>query len=267
MDSSKKSAVQIKYAPFSAAALKWIATASMVVDHLAAVVLKGWFNSCYTQMTKKEIVFWNTVYEWTRHIGRMVFPLFAYLLVEGFFHTSDRRKYGLRLLLFAVLSEIPYDLAVRGRFCDWGKQNTLFSLFLGLIVLCGMNWIYVNYASLQSRADEEKAEGRTFSLYWVEFLLQMLVLAAGCGLAYICRLDYSYQGIALIALFYFLHLYPLASAVGGFCIFIESPWSAPAFLMIPFYNGKRGRKQKWLYFFYPLHLLALYGLLQVILIL
>lgn len=236
------------YALFSGASLKAVAVVTMLIDHFAAVVISGYINARYTRLPQEETAVLKTAYEWMRHIGRMAFPIFVFLVVEGFYHTRDRKKYAARLFLFAVLSEIPYDLAVSGRICSWRAQNTLFTLFFGLLVIWLMDAVRFARGGI---------------------LFQLMIAAAGCGLACVCRLDYLWQGIALIALFYLLRAYRAAVVLGGFCILAEGiPWSAPAFLLLFLYNGRRGRRrQKWLYLFYPLHLLALYGMLQVILLL
>lgn len=222
-------------------ALKCAGIVTMSVDHLAAVVLKGFVNRRISLFSEEQLANLDKLYQCMRHIGRTAFPLFVFLLVEGFFHTKDRRGYALRLLLFALLSEIPYNLAIFGRIFYPKTQNTLFTLFLGLILMM---------AAERVRSRWEPA--------------RFLLFAAGSGLAYLCGLDYSYKGIALTGIFYFLYGYRMAAALGGFCVFAGSPWSFPAFLMIPFYNGRRGRKKmRWFYLFYPLHLLILYGILQL----
>lgn len=252
---------------FSGAVLKGAAAATMVVDHFAAVVIRGFAADRRAQLTEGELASIGTVYEWMRHIGRTAFPIFAFLLLEGFYHTRDRKKYAARLFLFAVLSEIPYDLAVSGRFCDWNAQNTLFTLFFGLLVIWLMDAAYLK----SGRGGGRTGSGKMRKLSYVNLgiLFQFMIAAAGCGLAYVCRLDYRWQGIALIAFFYLFRSYRAAVCLGGFCILAEGiPWSAPAFWMIFLYNGRRGeKKQKWLYFFYPLHLLLLYAVLRIILLL
>ena len=101
-------------AGISADALKWIALLTMLCDHVGAVLLPQ--------------------YPILRLIGRTAFPLFVWLLVEGFSHTSSRKKYLGRMAAFAILSELPFDLALYGR-PDWQSQNVFVTLSIGLLML------------------------------------------------------------------------------------------------------------------------------------
>ena len=81
--------------------LKCIAVVTMVIDHIGAILYPG------------DLIF--------RYIGRIAFPIFCFLLVEGFFHTHDRIQYMIRLGIFAILSEIPYDLAFRDQTLEFTR--------------------------------------------------------------------------------------------------------------------------------------------------
>ncbi len=247
---------KMSYVSVSSDMLKWIAVVVMCIDHLAVVVLKGYVNTKLAGIPREELGTWELFYNWMRDIGRIAFPLFAFLLVEGFYHTKNRKKYGARLLVTAILSEIPYDLAVYGQVWSIERQNTIFSLFLGFVSLCVL-------AELRRTCLNDGWDKKN------EFLVLFMQVAvvAVCGLlAYVCRVDYTWRGILLIAVFYFFYGYRSAAAVSGFCVFSNSPWSAPAFLLIPFYNGKRSGKGRGFYLFYPIHLLILWGMLQILLL-
>lgn len=230
--------------------LKWIAALSMCIDHAAAVVLKGYFNQNLEQIPAEQWQIWETAYDLMRAVGRLSFPLFAFLLVEGFFHTKDHKRYGLRLFAAAVLSELPYDLAIYGQAFCLKRQNTVFTLLIGYLMMSLICQIRLRYA----------AKGTQRGDVW-ERCMELLAVAAACLLACVCRVDYTWHGVLLIAVFYFFYGYQRAAAVGGFCVFAGSPWSLPAFLLLPFYNGRRKRALRGFYLFYPLHLLVLSGML------
>lgn len=132
----------------SGSTIKIIAVVTMLIDHTAAVVLAryliGGMNAAALGGTyetwRQESAIWYEVYEIMRAIGRLGFPLFCFLLVEGYQRTSDVKKYALRLGLFALISEVPFDLAICGRAFHPGYQNVYFTLLLGLLALCAYGY-------------------------------------------------------------------------------------------------------------------------------
>lgn len=259
-----KTTKQLTASGLSADVLKWIAVISMCIDHAAAVVLKGYFHLRMEEIPQQQWRTWELWYEGMRAAGRIAFPLFAFLLTEGFYHTKSRRNYGIRLLVTAVCSESVYDLAVYGQVSVWERQNTVFTLFLGFLVLNIMQEIRTFHAGW----NVQSAEMRN-ALLWIS---QILAAAAGCALACVCRLDYSWKGILLIVVFYFFYGYQSAAAAAGFALFYQSFWSIFAFVLLVFYNGKKRKAvcgklsgtKYWFYFFYPLHLLILWLMLQIL---
>ena len=115
----------------SAAALHILAMALMLMDHLWATLLPA--------------------QEWLTCAGRVAFPIFAFMAVEGYFHTHDLKKYTLRLLLFALLSEVPFDLMYGGTWFYPVHQNVIWTLLIGLLGIRAMEavrekgktWLYV----------------------------------------------------------------------------------------------------------------------------
>ena len=201
--------------------LKLIAITSMLIDHIGAVLLPEYLV--------------------LRYIGRIAFPIFCFLLTEGFFHTRDICRYGYRLALFALLSEIPYDLAFSQSVFTLEKQNVFFTLLVGFGLLHIL----------------EKSKERPIQI--VEILLAM-------WLAEILRTDYGFRGILLICIFYYLREFPLArTAAGAFWNFMfkgrVQHYGVLSMLPIALYNGKKGPGLKYMfYIFYPLHLLVLHML-------
>ena len=105
--------------PLTGAHLKWIATISMFIDHVAAIFLDS-----------SSLLYWSM-----RLIGRLTFPLYCFLLVEGFSHTSHKRRYGISLLIFALISEIPFDLALNNSHLEFTSQNVFVTLWIGFITM------------------------------------------------------------------------------------------------------------------------------------
>lgn len=132
--------------------LKLIAIITMLIDHTAAVVLdrilmsRGMGNLNATNVQAVQEFFTDNAFLYgidsiMRLIGRLGFPLFCFLLVEGFQHTHNKWKYASRLAVFALVSEIPFDLAFRGKFFYFGYQNVFFTLLIGLLVMMGFEMI------------------------------------------------------------------------------------------------------------------------------
>ena len=137
----------------SGSTLKLIAIIAMVIDHIGAALL-GRFLMSYGYLdavmsgSQEEIATWisghSTLYltYWViRMIGRVAFPIFCFLLVEGFQRTRHMKKYVLRLGLFAILSEIPFDLATHSQVLEFTYQNVFFTLFFGLVAMIGYDQI------------------------------------------------------------------------------------------------------------------------------
>ena len=104
----------------SVAMLHIIAMTFMLMDHLWATLLPA--------------------QDWLTCVGRLAFPIFAFMAVEGYFHTHSFKKYILRLLLFAVLTEVPFDLAFNGQVLYLGYQNVLWTLLAGALVCWAADW-------------------------------------------------------------------------------------------------------------------------------
>ena len=121
-----------QYRFLSGSALKLIAAVTMIIDHVAVSFL---YNSMIVLFSAGS--YRLTLYNLMRAIGRLSFPLFAFLLVEGFLHTHDKKRYGLRLAIFALLSELPWNLVHTGGLF-YGKQNVFFTLLTGYLALCAV---------------------------------------------------------------------------------------------------------------------------------
>lgn len=238
-------ALQKKKIGISGSTLKMIAVVTMLIDHTAAGIL-GRYLTMYALDSTPGAIDYNTlwtIYEVMRGIGRIAFPIYCFLLVEGFTHTKSVGKYSLRLLVFALVSEVPFDLLFSGKAVDLSYQNVFFTLWIGLLVIWGFQWI------------EQKKSWHVVlkvPMYLVAFL-------AGLVFADLLATDYSYYGVFAIAVLYIFRKKRGTQIVAGVLSFLWEVWAVFAFIPVGFYNGKRGWNMKYFfYFFYPVHLLLLY---------
>lgn len=197
--------------------LKILAMITMLIDHIGAVLFPQ--------------------YVVLRIIGRLAFPIYCFLLVEGAIYTKNIEKYSARLLLFALISEIPFDLAFYGRPVSWLHQNVFFTLFLGLLgIVIIQKWNKV----------------------WFLCVLTMLV-------AEFVRTDYGAMGVLFILLFYFIYdkkiykMFAFGAVTAVSYAGTVQMYSLFSIVPMLLYNGKRGKNIKYFFYvFYPLHLLVLY---------
>lgn len=238
----------------TAAVLHIIAMTLMLMDHLWATLLPA--------------------REWLTCAGRVAFPIFAFMAVEGYFHTISFKKYILRMLLFAVLSEIPFDLMYGGTWFYPVHQNVLWTFLLGLLGV----WLM----------EQVRKKGKT----WMYLLVCVLVVPAGLVLGTLCMVDYYGVGVLTVFVFYFLHgrkwwcflgqlaaLYWLnVELLGGLMYPVQlfgmefelcqQGLALLALIPIWLYRGRQGYHSKpfqyLCYAFYPVHMLLLVVVLNFI---
>ena len=208
--------------------LKIIAAASMLTDHIGYCVLY-WF-------TQNEGTLPYSVYEIFRTVGRLAFPLYCFLLAEGFVHTRNRAKYALRLALFAVISEIPYDLMCRCTVLSFDVQNVYFTLLLGFLSMACIH----HFAK--------------------RIHLSVITVALCCAAAHFFNTDYGAYGVILIVLMFSVRQAPplikTIAIAGGLIAKGLPPLSA--IIPISMYNGEKGKAPKYFfYIFYPAHIIIL----------
>lgn len=220
--------------------LKVIAMVTMLIDHMAVV------------FAANNIVLYHVM----RGIGRLSFPLFCFLLVEGFFYTRNRTKHCINLVLFALISEVPYDMFA-GSIFDMKKQNVIFTLLIGFIMIWVLDSIL--YETNKNTGKKVRREG------FFDTVIGLIVVFVCLVIAYVFNPTYSFAGIILILLFYVTHGKHIGTIVSniifnmGLYTFGTQWLGTFSAIIIEFYNGKPGNK-KWKYFFYvfyPLHLLIL----------
>ncbi|HCT91601.1 MAG TPA: conjugal transfer protein TraX [Lachnospiraceae bacterium] len=232
----------------SGAALKYIAVITMLIDHFAlVVVLYGFiYNGRMLLIRRHDIL--PSLYDLMRQIGRVAFPIFLFLLVQGFIHTRSRKKYAVRLFLFACLSELPFNLAVSRTLFSFSYQNVFWTLLAGFLMMCLLEKIQTSEMPR-----------------WAAFLASLLVVAGLCWAVTVGHTDYSYHGILSVLLLYLFRYEKWMTLLAGAVSFAWEPAAIIAFLPIALYNGEKGRAPKYFFYaFYPVHLLALVGINYVL---
>lgn len=230
--------------------LKMIAVITMFIDHFGATI---WERMMLQEALLGARISGDTMYDIymvLRCIGRMAFPIYCFLLVEGLTHTRNCRKYLSRLLVFAAVSEIPFDLAFNHTILNFTYNNVFFTLFLGLLTI----WL----------ADEIKR--RFMNTPKQVFIYPVFVLLAlfGCAMAdFVFCCDYGASGIVAIWLIYIFKSKPMvgfACSVLSLALLSDISEICALLMLVPVYcyNGQRGTQVKYLfYLFYPVHLLLL----------
>lgn len=247
--------------------LKLIAIFSMVIDHTCKIVLQWLLANYWGAMVDQGQMSWEQFQKidgWIRFdlqsIGTIAFPLFCFLLSEGFQHTGSRARYIVSMLVFALLSELPFDIgffsaysAMEGTFPFYlSYQNVFFTLFLGLLTL-----VCLERFSHSSRSGSGKIR---------PVFLQVLSIAFFSLLAELIRCDYGMQGICFIAAFYVCRGHRIGQVLLFLLAYMGTTGNQPplctllACLLILLYNGQRGKlKLKYCFYaFYPIHISILY---------
>ena len=235
--------MELKKPSLSGSTLKIIALIIMLIDHIGAVIVVRTMST-----PGFDHDFWNSLYWPLRYIGRLAFPIFCFLLVEGFCHTSNVKKYFSGMVLFAIISEIPFDLALTGNLVDFRFQNVFWELAVGILAMIALRYIEKNEFT-----------------YVLQIVLRLAVIAVFALGAEALQFDYGMYGIISIVALYVFRYNKLPQLLVGAVSFCWEQVAPLAFLLIALYNGKRGRKIKYaFYIFYPAHLLLLYIIARVI---
>lgn len=216
--------------------LKFIAILTMVIDHIGYVLFP-------------EIIM-------IRIIGRLAFPIFTFLIAEGYLHTKNVNQYMVRLGVFAIISEIPFDFAFHGKILEFHSQNIFFTLFLGLLAIKTYHYF------------KEKSK-----------ILSIGSLILMCMISFVLKTDYYVFGVLMIFFFdrlrhrYALKMLVEAVLLCGLTIIIGLSkadfslagtyqiFSLASLALIHFYKGEFGRRipglKLALYIFYPMHLIVI----------
>lgn len=220
----------------SALLLKLIALLTMTIDHVGAT-------------------FFSDI-SLFRIIGRISFPIYCFLLVQGFLHTSNCKRYFVRLSIYALLSEVPYHLLFYKslNYLLTPRHNIFFELSAGMLALLCAKQIQIHFA--------QKA--------WHKAIVFALLALTVCFFSELCGFSYGAYGILLILSFYFLSsrlvllFLPLLILTFLYCLYHQTQlqfYAVLAYFPLVLYNGEKGKPmpKHAFYLYYPLHLLMLYA--------
>lgn len=215
---------------------------------------------------------WATVFtnaQWMTQVGRLAYPIFAFMIVEGYTHTKNLKKYVLRLLIFAVITEIPFNLMVGNSVFYYVHQNVLWTFLISI------GLIHLN----------ELARKR--EKLWLSLVTMVSTCLLGYVLGYATFVDYNAAGILTVLLFYFCRgrkwwcylgqlaglyyinvellqgLYFEVELFGHTFEVVQQGLAVLSLAFIWLYRGRQGKKSKvfqyFCYAFYPVHMLILWA--------
>jgi len=228
----------------------------MLIDHTGSFLLKAMLEPYRVDgmlMVNQDspAILWRIVQgrEICEILGSVAFPIFCFLVAEGFLHTRDRVRYGVRMGCFALISEVPYDLAHYQMLFSPRLQNVMFTLAVAIFTLLAVSRV------------EERWQGQKGQRWG----MTAAVTAAGMVLAYLIRGEYVFLGVLAVTLVYLLRDKGRLRLLGLAPLLVVSPWTALAVPALLSYNGTRGKGSKWFfYFFYPAHFLVFAALAAAI---
>ena len=260
--------------------LKIIAIICMLIDHATV----AFYYFIPSEM--------NYIYDIGRGIGRIAFPLFCFMIVEGLYHTRNKLRYLGSLILLAFISELPFDSLISGNGLqlEYNSQNVFFTLALGLLMIMLLD---ATNKRMKTIIEKQKKGVNRFEAVATNVIIQLLIIQLMyIPMSYI-KSDYDSFGLDLILYIYYFEKIPgllkkinekfagdkVKFIFAGLAVlfwFIEFDFARggiaespglPAVILIMLYNGQRGdyKIPKYVfYFFYPVHLLVLYFIRKVL---
>lgn len=212
--------------------IKLIACLTMLVDHICMVFFPHHLSAGILRQT----------------VGRIAFPLFAFLLCQGFIYTKNRKKYCLNLLISALISEVFFDLLFYNKLFYWRYQNVIFTLLIALILLMLL----------------ERTSGKLF--------LQLPLIVVFCAASALLFTDYGLYGVLACVIYYYTrHLEPWQSCALSCIPLILRYGTVGALLAVPVLipykktGGRFSTPVKYAFYaFYPGHLAVLYAVSRIL---
>lgn len=229
----------------TSAHIKYIAMFTMFLSHLAQTGFLYDLGPDYWTMADIFVF-----------LGRISMPIFCFFTVQAVIYTSNIKKYFMRMFIFALISEIPFDLAIHENLFYTDSQNVIFTLLIGALAIYFIDLLLKRDINL-----------------FIRIIGIILISVLFMLLASILQTDYEFMGVLAIILIYlakdskFLTAlaiiigFAFEFAIGGYRIAVSYGFVYLSVPLIMLYNGQRGKQNKWaFYIFYPAHLLIIYFL-------
>lgn len=281
-----------KFRTINEKGLKIFASVTMLIDHFALGFLI-YFIYARNNIPGYSAERSNDIYHLLRIIGRASFPIYSFMLVEGFRHTRSRKHYLGMLFLFSIISELPFDLAFQtsamysslnivkimqvSMKSFFSYQSVMVTLLISLCVIWALDIVKRKFHDMEVANTPDDALPEHGSKITINsclcFILCCIIILSGCLAAYFMKCDYSYRGVITIVLMYIFMANPAFSAIVSYMFLsLVNPmelYSFPAFILILMYNGQRGHIRTFekycFYSFYPIHLMLIFILRACIL--
>lgn len=237
---------------FSSDTLKVIAAIAMLIDHTSYGILHAYLINNAMSILPQTYTKLNNLYNCGRNIGRLAMPIFAFFLVEGFLRTSNLRKYILRMFVFALISEIPFDLGLYNSYWYTEHQNILFTFVIGLLMLATIRYLNNTVLGLSDA---------------VKTLALICCVIAYADLSYILKCDYNVKCIIVIAVLYFLRECKPVKLLAGAAVLSWEKFAPVSFLLLYFYDPDKCPKLKYFFYvFYPAHFALIFIINKMIMV-
>jgi len=228
--------------------LKLLAIIIMTIDHIGACIGTTYING-HSYLSG---LIPSDTYTLLRSIGRIAFPIFCFMIVEGYFHTRDASKYVLRLFVFAFISQVPFSLMTRkAPFAQDASLNVYFTLVIGLVTIMCFEYCLKLY----------KQSERPRPIFIV---IGIITIISTITLADFLRTDYGGLGVIFILIFYFFRDKHLLTFIALYVSIYHlsndlEMYALYALIPIILYNHKKGPSMKYFFYvYYPLHMTILY---------
>ncbi len=226
----------------------------MFIDHTGYGLVHNYLKVHNMDLSPQIYTNLQNAYEVCKSVGRIAFPIFCFFLVEGFMRTRNVKMYAVRLFVFAILSEIPFDFGLFGinnELFYHDHQNVIMSFFIALIMLILIRYLENNVLGLS---------------VVVKYLAIICAVIGFADIAYLLKTDYSWKCMMLTAIIYLFRSTGAFKLVAGAAAISWEKYAPISFALLYFYDpGKKPKYKYAFYVFYPLHLILI-GLLAKIII-